>query len=295
VDYYDSSKYYNDYNNLLGDAIRKLNSGNYNYSIQLLLQAKISYEKNSGSFSNTHINNRQGNPFPDYYIGLNHVYLNNSDSALYYFKKALSESPLFIDSYNEIGNIYLNKMMLDSAKGYYLQGLKFKPDSEWLNHNLGLVYFREIKLLKVKKYFLMNVGVNPDFGPSYILAASIYEENENFHMARVLYSKGVAVSDFQTEYLLARAYFFKRREEFEKARKDFEKIYNVNRENDLVLWQLFLIELKSENFIKGMSYLRSFINMNPDFISSLKDRTLEYRDAEISSLLNCFLKNQLQL
>ncbi|MEP2023031.1 tetratricopeptide repeat protein, partial [Reichenbachiella sp.] len=234
----------------------------------------------------------QRNPYPDYYIGLNFMFLDNTDSAILYFRKAIMEAPYFTEVYNEIGNIFLRKQLTDSALVYFEKGLLIDPKSTLLNHNTGLTYFINKQPKRAQKYFLNNIGVNPDFVPSYLLAAGIYENSDNFHMAEIFYSKAITISENKVEYLIARGYYYVRQNELERAYLDFKSAESLDNLGYNELWQIALIELNKNQFSKGMKYLEQMSIIQPLFSENFNFKSNEYLDIEIAALLNLYIENE---
>ncbi|MEO9968181.1 MAG: tetratricopeptide repeat protein [Reichenbachiella sp.] len=285
---YDDSKYLSsdDFDELMTYAIERQKIGDHSLAISLLKKARVLYEEHFGGLSKVHRSINQINPYPDYLTGLSYYCLYKIDSAIFHFKRAINNGVFFSEPYVELGNIFLEKEQFDSARFYYERGYKIDPTSAFLNHNLGLVYLREENASIAHKYFLKNIGINPKFQPSYVLAASIYESRGSFHMAEMFYSKAIILSETKADNLIARGYYYLRREEYDRALRDFQLAHDNVPLNSDVIWQLVLLELRSKNYIRGMNLISELSISKPIVMDKLRYKKMEYSDAEIVALLD---------
>lgn len=284
-----------DYTEIVDKSRELMIAGNHQKSIDLLKYAKDIYKSYLDQSVGAIKSITQRNPYPDYYIGTNFMYLEQMDSALYYYKEAIKEAPFFPDSYNGVGNIFLKKGLTDSALVYFGKGLHLDPNSALMNHNTGLIFFLKGEPNQARKYFLNNIGVNPDFAPSYILAASIYEENESFHMAELFYSKAITLNENKFDFLIARGYYYLRRGEKYRAYVDFKSAETMGSLAYNEKWQLALLELNNDQYLAGMNYIDQMENLDPIMEKKDQFKTNDYLDVEIASLLLLYLENKTEI
>ena len=284
-----------DYNELMQESRVLMESGNFRKSIELLKLAKNIYKSSIDQSVGSLKTITQRNPYPYYYQGLNFMFMEKTDSALHYFEEAINEAPFFSDSYNAIGNIFLKEELVDSALTYFEKALSFDPKSPISNHNIGLIYLIKEDPDQAKKYFLKNIGVNPEFAPSYILAADIFEENQSFHMAEIFYSKAITLNENKFDFLIARGYYYLRRKENYRAYIDFKSAESFDNLEYYELWQVALIELENDQYLAGMDYVDKMKNFDSIVKQEVEFKTYGYLDIEIASLLFMYLNNETEL
>ena len=66
----------------------------------------------------------------DYYNkGLEYSYQEDWDEAIEYLKMAIQEDPTYVNAYNVLGKVYIQKEEIDAAKKIWRRALKFDPDN----------------------------------------------------------------------------------------------------------------------------------------------------------------------
>ncbi|NWF98113.1 MAG: tetratricopeptide repeat protein [Nitrospirae bacterium] len=84
------------------------------------------------------------------------------DKAIESYEASLKLKPDNLDAIGNLGNIYLHKGLIDKAIECYLLILKSKPDNADAHFNLGIAYFKKQENNEALKEFQTALKLNPD-------------------------------------------------------------------------------------------------------------------------------------
>lgn len=97
--------------------------------------------------------------FDEYALASNNNTL--TDSAVYYYHRALVIDPKFVVAYKNLGKVYFNKGLYTQAKNQYRQALILNPNYPEAYQNLGDVYRQEQKWDSAVFYLTKGLNINP--------------------------------------------------------------------------------------------------------------------------------------
>ncbi len=141
-----------------------------------------------------------------YYMGYeleNTVVKNENDPAIQqhirgeainYFKQAIEIYPDFADARANLGYVYFNMSLYDSAEFYDKSALKFKPDFLDVINNLAKVYFVTKKYQQAIELFRKAIDANPNNAELYTNISACFGSLGRYDSAIAYANKGLLIN-----------------------------------------------------------------------------------------------------
>ena len=132
------------------------------------------------------------------------------------------------DALNFVGIVYQYQDKYNDAINYFKKAIKMSSKKDEYYYNCASTYFKINDIVLAKKYYNLAISLNPD-NPNYHLAlANLYYFEKNYKRAL----KELEY-DFYEANLLKGIILFDM-ENFVLAKKEFDKLYLQNQEDDLL-------------------------------------------------------------
>lgn len=191
------------------------------------------------------------------------VYLDigNKQKAIEILKKNISEDPNYLDTYINLGKIYLAQNNLEQSKSIFLEAYKINNQDPYVLNNLGILSIQERNFESAKKYFHDCLIFNPENLSAILNLANIDYEQKNYLSAINAYKKILEKKpNFETLKNLGYCYF---------ELLDIENsIYFLKKALEFKLDQNLLFQISYNykilgNIDKSNSYLKKSYSFNP--------------------------------
>lgn len=226
-------------------------------------------------------------PSPYLYIGICKAQVGEIDSAKYYFNNCIANKVSVIESYNELGIVYLYQRDIDSALICFNEGYKRDTKNLTTNYNLGYTYYLNGDFATAKKYLKQIIEQKSHFGIPFILLGHISTKLNNLPLANEYYTSAI-----KADPVSAAGYFYRglnslSQKEEALAYMDFMKVNELDSMNYQVYPLIASLDILSKRYELGISRLIKSL-------SKLKNKTKQqlddFEDIEFLSLLNKLIK-----
>lgn len=123
-----------------------------------------------------------------------------SDDAYGWAREAVFQSPEYLGSYNTLGVIYMRRGDLAQSEKVFSHLLKREPANERAMANLAQVFARQGRDVESGALLRRLAQIEPIAPFHYFNLGRAAMEQENFKLARELFSKEVARADYNAEF-----------------------------------------------------------------------------------------------
>ena len=150
-----------------------------------------------------------------YLKGINHNYLKDYNTALYYLNLSLQLCDTFSDTYNYRGIVYANLKEYQFSELDFRIALQKNPNTPFAHNNLGISLEKIGKIDEAMKEYQTSIKLEPRFFDAYYNLGRIYTNRKEYkkaikHLEKALYLEQ-EVSDIY--YLLGLNYAFTKKKE----------------------------------------------------------------------------------
>lgn len=206
--------------------------------------------------------------------------------ALAEYKKAIEMHPMFIEAYNNIGEIYSKMGDADNAISSYLDALKIDRHYRVLL-NLGVEYFNKGQYIAALGHFQESVSIDDNFIEGHFYAGMVefnlkeYENSEKNFLKVVKLDK----KHLKANYLLA--YIYYEWKQYKKALKCLDRIKDIADDVVFVKKYYGFCYFYLGDYDKACEYLSSALESSPkyaEFKDYLKSLTVESKLKEIGDV-----------
>lgn len=101
---------------------------------------------------------------------------NKEESAIFFFKKAISKNPEYDKAHYNLANIYLKQNKFNSAINEYKLAIKYKKDYPYYYYNLGCAYLAQKSYNEAKNSFKKAIRLKNDEPSFYYNLALVNKE-----------------------------------------------------------------------------------------------------------------------
>ncbi len=130
------------------------------------------------------------------------------ESAISEYRKAIEIHPVFVEAYNNIGEIYSQMGNTRSAIDTYRKALKIRKDQKVLL-NIGVEYYNRKDYKEAIEYFLDSVNIERNFLAGNFYTALTYYNLENLKKSEKYFKNVIRIDKkhVQSNYLLSTIYY----------------------------------------------------------------------------------------
>jgi len=124
--------------------------------------------------------------------------------AVHEYKKAIDAYPLFLEAYNNIGEIYSRTGMSDQAKLSFQKALEIDKNHKILL-NLGIEYYNTQDYKNALNYFFESITIKPKFIDGNLYSGLAYFNLKDFRSAEKFFKKVLCLEQkhLKANYLLS--------------------------------------------------------------------------------------------
>lgn len=166
------------------------------------------------------------NKFPDIYYsrGLANSNVGNYEQAIADYSLELKNNPNYAKVYNDRGVAYDNAGKLNDALSDYTQAIAHDSTSVKAYFNRANVYFKQSDFVNALKDYNTVIRKDSTYADAYNNRGSVYGNLGKLNEAINDYTKAIVLNPKLKGAYANRARVYEMTKEFEKAKKDFEKI-----------------------------------------------------------------------
>ena len=124
-------------------------------------------------------------------------------------------------AYNNRGNAYEDKGMIDQAMADFNQALTVKPDYNYALNGLGVAYYRKRDLQTAIQYFDASLAQDPTYAEPYTNRGNVYLDLKEYDKAFADYSKVIELKPTEAKPLVTRGEAYKTAGKYDLAIADY--------------------------------------------------------------------------
>jgi tetratricopeptide (TPR) repeat protein len=160
------------------------------------------------------------NPVISNKIGIAYHQMQQLDSARKYYEQAIRFKPDYAEAINNLGTVYYAKKSFGRSISYYRKALKYAPKSASIYSNLGTAYFARKKYKEAMETYQIALKLDPNVFENHgsygvLLEERNVEERAKFHFHMAKLYAQTGRNDLALQYL---------RKALEEGYKDKKKI-----------------------------------------------------------------------
>ena len=129
-----------------------------------------------------------------------HQELNQHDSAIDSYKKAIAINPKYPDAHNNLGIVYLDSKDLDNAVVHFEYAINFSDNFAEAHNNLGSTFQQKGLLEKALNSYKKSITLKPDYAQAHNNMGILLQKIGNNKAAILSYEKAL---DSDPSYALA--------------------------------------------------------------------------------------------
>jgi len=216
---------------------------------------------------------------------------NDIDQAKEYFQRTIDSAPLLADGYTKMGECYETQGNWDAAKEWYEEAVRTTGDGY-----LSLLRLYESpNLFRIDKESIPHhikraIALDPDNEYTiYETVGNIYKQNKQYKEAFRWYQKAILLDSNRISGYISQglAYLEPGVEDYEKARKSFQKVIEVSPEAFDGYWGLTSLYEKQGEWEEAIKWYKKSLLYRPEWegmirakIAEMKLRLEKYSEAE---------------
>ncbi len=270
------------------------------------------YEEAIENFKNVSIRQQEKENI-DFLIGMSYYKLKDFRKAIEYFRKSIQRDSSHYDSWNNLGNAYLQLDKLKKAEDAYREALRIREGEEVL-FSLGHIYYIQDRYKEAKEYFkkLEKIGTKEDLlnrsffyladiyfsegdiehalkeieritnveglgKEYYILMGKIFETLNQKEEAARIYAEGLIVYEYDLELMGALAEVLEGQNKLQEAISIWEEILKRKNINDVELMRKLGLSYARLGFFKeAISYFEEILKIEPHDVRIYNDLGVFY-------------------
>lgn len=123
------------------------------------------------------------------------------NKAIKYSQKAIKLHNNFTEAYIQLGEIFLKKNELDSAKFYFEKAIKLNPNDIRISNNLGLINLNLDNLQEAISNFQYSIKIAPKASEAYSNLGFCYLKLKDFENAELNFREAISYGDRDIAYM----------------------------------------------------------------------------------------------
>lgn len=160
-----------------------------------------------------------------------------------YLNKAIELDPKNDYTYSELAKVYFNNKLYDKSSEALLKAIQIKPDNSYYYKQLGEVYYRKRDFNKAIDVLTDSINLKIDKS-AYCTRGSVYNKMELYDKAINDFNEAIKLDKYYVSAFIGRCISYYCLNEFDKAKKDCEKIIKLDPKKHYVYFLNFIISNK---------------------------------------------------
>jgi tetratricopeptide (TPR) repeat protein len=204
-------------------------------------------------------------PRPYYNLGVVYQDMDLFDSAVECYKTVIKMSPEYAKAHNNLAVIYASKGLHEKAIEQFKTTIRLKPDHVGAHYNLGLEYLSIGRYEKAIEYFETAIKLKPDYVEAHTNLGIAYKKKGQFEKAIEHYTEALRLrpDSIEAHHNLGNAYMLKGLTD--KAIEQFEAALKINPSLAETHYNLGVIYYKTRNLHRAQEELRTALRIKPDY------------------------------
>jgi tetratricopeptide (TPR) repeat protein len=204
-------------------------------------------------------------PRPYYNLGVVYQDMDLFDSAVECYKTVIKMSPEYAKAHNNLAVIYASKGLHEKAIEQFKTTIRLKPDHVGAQYNLGLEYLSIGRYEKAIEYFETAIKLKPDYVEAHTNLGIAYKKKGQFEKAIEHYTEALRLrpDSIEAHHNLGNAYMLKGLTD--KAIEQFEAALKINPSLAETHYNLGVIYYKTRNLHRAQEELRTALRIKPDY------------------------------
>jgi len=163
-------------------------------------------------------------------LGNSYSDIEDIDSALLAFERAVEINPKLSESRANLGNIYLKKDLVSKAIYEYQAALRINPNDAKTHNNLGNAYTRQGSWSYAISEYSRSCNLDPNFIDAYKNLAIVYSKQERFSLAIVQLRKAITLDPKDAGCYSQLGDVYNKMREYERAIIQYKKALKIKQD-----------------------------------------------------------------
>lgn len=217
------------------------------------------------------------------------AYYNKGDynTALSEYRRAIEINPLFIEAYNNIGEIYSRMGDSTLAISTYTKALEIKRHYRVLL-NLGVEYFNRWNYKTALGFFNESISIHPDFIEGNLYAGLVHYKMNNYSQTEKCLLKVISMDRRHLKANQVLSYIYYDQKQYKKVLKCLDRINDIFDDRAFMNKYYGFCHYHLGSFDKAVEYLKTAMESSPgyekfrDYLKSLsyKNKMKEIGDID---------------
>ncbi|WP_316783335.1 tetratricopeptide repeat protein [Pedobacter frigiditerrae] len=216
--------------------------------------------------------------FPYNNLALEYKELKDYKKAIEYCDKAIAIDPNFAGIYNVKGTIHEVKKEYDKAILLYEKSIALDPNDEITIGNLAKLYYSLDKYDLMLKYAQKAILVNPNLADAYNDLGNAYDMLGDKEKSLFNYRKAVSLSPTDSLYINNLAIALRDAQNFKEAIIYFEKLVNQYPNSATTHFDFAFTNYQLKNYEKALVSFDTSIKLDPKYEESYVGKAYVYED-----------------
>lgn len=201
---------------------------------------------------------------PNNNLGHAYLVLGETDSALYYFEKAISFKPDYVEALNNKGLVLYQRGDYEAAVHEFQKAMTFKPDYAPAVNNVGLAWSKLGEYRQAVKYMKKAQKMDPNNPEIPYNMGTVYEKQGKLDKAESFYLKALTINSSMAKatFNLANVYYAKGN--MDNAIQYYEETVHIQPNNTDALNNLGNIYYLVGKLDKARKYYKRTLSVDPD-------------------------------
>jgi len=203
------------------------------------------------------------------------------ESAIVYYKKALTINPKFLEIYDDLASIYVEQQKYTDAINILKQGIK--KNSQFISgyYKLATIYLKQENIDKALSYAEKIIELDSNYTSGYNLLGFLYRQKKQYGKAITHLKKALELEPGYLDALLNLGDVYYEQKNYRQALSYYKDADNIEPYNENVYFSIGNTFSESGDYKNAMNFLARAILINP--------KNLEARN----NLGNLYIKQKL--
>lgn len=181
------------------------------------------------------------------------------------YRKAIKAEPNFVEAYNNLGNVLVDRGQLQQAFGAYQNALKIIPNHPMLLNNLGHVLQLQDEGEKAIRWFNKAIDQDPDYADAYVNLGNALRDRGSQKEALGAYQRAIKINPVLSEAFINLGFLLNKMNRFDDAIPVFESSIEIDPDNSMAYMGLGSAFLGAGEPSKAIEFYSRVLEIDPDY------------------------------
>jgi len=199
-----------------------------------------------------------------YWKGVQLVWAEDYQKALFYFKEAVKKNPSYVEAYSKIGYCKGELALYSEAIDAYKQAIRINPDDVDAYFNLGLTYGNLERYHEAIEAYKQAIGINPYHAKAHHNLGVIYGNLGLYSEAIEAYKQAIRIDPDYAKAFYSLGWAYSELGLYSEAIETYKQAIRIDHDYAAAYYNLGLAYAKLGRYSEAIEIYKQAIRIDPD-------------------------------